>query len=94
MTKYPLSGRFRPMKLPRLYRASYPKPVDDIRLFLPAVAAELTALNETRCPHDRQRALKAIGHLEILMSDLKAHIEALPANDQRPPLVIDNERQR
>jgi len=82
------------MKLPRLYRAQYPKPVDDIRLSLPAIAAELTALNETRCPHDRRRALRAIGHLETLVSSLKAYVEAGPVSAQKPTLVVDNEARR
>ncbi len=67
---------------------------DDIRQFLPAVTLEITALTETRCPHDRKRALRAIRHLESLVAALKSDVESFRTNDQGPALVVDNDPER
>jgi len=68
-----------------------PDAVDDIRHFLPAIREEIAALMQTRCPHDRQRALKALRHLECLVATLKHDVEAFPTGEPGPTLVIDNE---
>ncbi|WP_072387077.1 hypothetical protein [Hyphomicrobium sp. CS1BSMeth3] len=67
---------------------------DDIRQFLPGVALEIAALAETRCPHDRKRALKAIRHLESLVAALKSNVESFRTSDQGPALVVDNDPER
>lgn len=56
--------------------------LDDIKWFLPTLAAEIDALEKTRTAHDRTRAGNAAGHLRNLAYDLHNVLVTYPVEDE------------
>lgn len=47
----------------------------DIRLFTHTLELEIEAFKETRTGHDRERARKALSHLEKMIASLRQEVE-------------------